>query len=432
MKIVVIQGGAGLLVQNAEVVMQIACETLRELHIEVEEIRLYKEKIPYYEGAIQNSVSKIMEKIRSAEGILLISSVHILGVSAVLKSLLEYGEHPTYQTAFDNIFVMSIAISDGLGERETVEYIGRAVSILGASEGGRLALTIKSGESIGEDSEIKEIIEKQIEDFYRIVRQNRRLPMSSEASAYRLVKNMPLQPRMSKPMSVEQPPVFFVPEQQEETQPVVTKSPETSNLPISQKDKGVKTSMPWMPPKEQPKIPVKSEPKVPSEVISVQSPSFEIFTERQVADIEELTQLFAKQLQPDDVIIEPNPSVYKRPTAKTPVSAPVPAVKTCRQMTQNLPHYFQPHLAGGISVIFQLKITGDEAVDGFISIQNGQCEFRDGEASQADITVLADCDIWIQVLKGKISAQKAFMTGQLKVRGNFIHLGKIDQLFKKM
>ncbi|MDR2167058.1 MAG: SCP2 sterol-binding domain-containing protein [Clostridiales bacterium] len=43
--------------------------------------------------------------------------------------------------------------------------------------------------------------------------------------------------------------------------------------------------------------------------------------------------------------------------------------------------------------------------------------------------VTADSRAWNDVLSKKVTAQKAFMMGQLKVRGNFVLLTKFDQMF---
>ena len=100
-------------------------------------------------------------------------------------------------------------------------------------------------------------------------------------------------------------------------------------------------------------------------------------------------------------------------------------------MTQNLPHYFQPHLASDFLGSFQFNITGTENFNCYIVVDKGECSYFDGIKEDADINITIEDDIWVDILKGKISAQKAFMTGQLKVRGNFVLLNKLDQLFKR-
>ena len=87
-------------------------------------------------------------------------------------------------------------------------------------------------------------------------------------------------------------------------------------------------------------------------------------------------------------------------------------------MTQNLPHYFQPHLAANFKGTFQFNVSGEENFESYITINEGECTYFDGVNEQADIVMVMNEDIWLDILKGKLSAQKGFMTGQLKVRGN--------------
>ena len=147
---------------------------------------------------------------------------------------------------------------------------------------------------------------------------------------------------------------------------------------------------------------------------------FKSFNQRQEQDINEISKLLKSQYG----------AGKSQGGSKSDFSADVvPHIKNCRQRTQSLHHYFQPQLAGGLEAVIQINVKGGEKFEGYLVISDGGCSYREGVHENPDVTVFADSSVWMDILNGKYTTQKAFMIGQLKVRGNFVLLTKFDQLF---
>jgi len=163
------------------------------------------------------------------------------------------------------------------------------------------------------------------------------------------------------------------------------------------------------------------------------------FTEQQEKDIEELSRLFSAKYAGGDALPKPAarpviPSAamtsFDAPEILDELLSPGSGAKTAKQITQSLPHYFQPQLSAGLQAVVQINISGAESFEGFLYIHSTECTYSEGNAPAPDVTIMADTDIWMDVLKGKQTAQKAFMMGGIKVRGDFVLLTKFDNLFK--
>lgn len=144
----------------------------------------------------------------------------------------------------------------------------------------------------------------------------------------------------------------------------------------------------------------------------------------QEKDIEDIVNIFKKQLQEGEEGKEErelyvNTATYSKPT-----------FQTARQMLSSLPEYFKSQQALGFYAVVQYHLLGGEPFQAYITIQDGQCTFQEGVYPGAEIEVTAPEGVFENIFTKKITSQKAFMLGQLKVRGNFMLLSKIDEMFR--
>lgn len=416
--------------QGLSDIMKIVYKTFHELNVEIEEINL-KNKIPFYEGIKIKEVTDIILKIQNVEACILATSVSMFAPTALMKAFLEHCSNPDYQSILMGKNYLTISLSNTMGERETAEYLYRIISILGGAELGRIAIGGRDFSFINSDFTIKEAIEKSVEDFYRLTRQNRRVFMSSEAYMYRNYynENSNNTTPVLKPVYIQQEPVYSE-NVRIHQKPVYDLDVDKSNQDFNEikdlldniRNKAEDIEKNYGEPQFNT---LKKENKV--ETYNAQ---FEAFTERQHEDTKDITKLFSQNIDENELATK-NTITYSRPSISKPTEV-VYREKTCKQMLQSLPHHFQSHLVGDLKSVFQFGITGDENFDCYISIENGETIFYEGIAEKADIFIYTNNNVMKDILRGKYSTQKAFMTGQLKVRGNFILLNKLDQLYKKM
>ena len=137
----------------------------------------------------------------------------------------------------------------------------------------------------------------------------------------------------------------------------------------------------------------------------------------QEKDIEDLANFFKNQLNQ---------------AGSQQAFVPAPQVKINKQLISNLPHYFQGQHATNFNAVIQYHVLSEEPFSGYLAIENGDCVFEEGISTKSEIEISAQEEVFREVFSKKVTSQKAFMLGQLKVRGNFMLLPKLDQMFKKM
>ena len=83
-----------------------------------------------------------------------------------------------------------------------------------------------------------------------------------------------------------------------------------------------------------------------------------------------------------------------------------------------LPSRFKPEKAVGIDVTVQINITGPNGGDWVVTIKNQKLETKEGTNPSATLELKMEEEDYMNLINGKISAEKAFMTGKLKFEGN--------------
>jgi len=413
--------------------------------MELDEMNLGFTQVPYFDGMRAQAMDDMVTRIRASSGVIFACTAQLFAPSAMLQTFLEFLECGDYRDVLFEKHCLLAMVSKSGGERSALEYLARTICYLGGFESGRIGLQEIHARNIQDEADapagsVREIIERESEDFYRAIRQNRRyiMPMDGvPATAPAILAPAPLPvPVYADANPIVQPfqPPILPPVQQQPLQ----QSP-LPQQPVYQEAPPAPAAFAHTP----------APPPAPPTNDVASKLNLEAFTERQEQDIKELTALFSqKYVQPSESQYagpslsqyQPVPQQHQSPLPQAgfqlppsgyhQATPPQPKVKTVKQITQSLPHYYQPQMAAGMTAVIQLSITGAEAFDGYLTIVDSECDYTDGIAENPEITIIADSGTWSDVLKGKHTAQKAFMIGGLKVRGNFVLLTKFDTLFK--
>lgn len=136
--------------------------------------------------------------------------------------------------------------------------------------------------------------------------------------------------------------------------------------------------------------------------------------------VDEETNQIRELLKQDFVPL--NTGVYSKPLQGVGRSNKVKRIQT-------LPHYFIVKHEYSLDMAVQYIIT-DTNEKGYLIIRNGDCEYYEGMAEEPTVELSLTDEILQMLMSKQITYQKAFMVGKLKVKGNFVLVSKLDQVFK--
>jgi putative sterol carrier protein len=83
-----------------------------------------------------------------------------------------------------------------------------------------------------------------------------------------------------------------------------------------------------------------------------------------------------------------------------------------------LPSRFKPEKAAGIDVTVQVNITGSNGGDWVVTIKDQKLEYKKGTHPSPTLELKMEEADFMDLMNGKMSGEKAFITGKLKFKGN--------------
>ena len=83
-----------------------------------------------------------------------------------------------------------------------------------------------------------------------------------------------------------------------------------------------------------------------------------------------------------------------------------------------LPSRFKPDKAAGIDVIAQLNLTGLNGGEWVVTIKDQKLQVTEGTHPSPTLTLKITENDFMDIVNGKLSAEKAFFTGRVQFEGN--------------
>jgi len=114
---------------------------------------------------------------------------------------------------------------------------------------------------------------------------------------------------------------------------------------------------------------------------------------------------------------------------ETPMAAQPP--ETIAEIFQQLPQRFRPEKAGDYRGVFHFDISGKEAGQYTVTIENGACRVQEGLHGQASCVVKTKDKTYKDIELGRANPQLAFMMGRVKV-SNVSEMIKLASMFRPL
>jgi len=419
---------------GTEAALKIVTDALAELGENAAVLQVSSLGALFYDGRPSPSLQPLFDSIAEADGVILACTAMGGAPCALMKMFMEHMEGAGRQLLRGkNCLLLTVGQSGGA--HTAMESLAAFVYRMGGFDAVRVCAATER--EMAEDEALRLMAERQAEDYYRVLRQHRRYVIPQAQPAAEAPEGKP----KAKPKK-----------KQEETPAAESANArERDGSLLDELSDGAYAALFGGALPEQPSAQswiANAQPSVPEPAAEAPAPAPKkkgatnavatlyakhkqtVDTAEQAEDIGEITQFFAqKYLKTDEGI---RPVSVEPVAAKLTPGVPSPKIKSCRQLTQSLPHSFNAQHAAGVQAVIQLQIMGSEAFDGYLTVQGTDCEYTDGQAEAHDIVIMAKEQAWTDVLRGKHTAQKAFMMGHITVRGNFMLLTKFDQMFQNV
>jgi putative sterol carrier protein/intracellular septation protein A len=102
---------------------------------------------------------------------------------------------------------------------------------------------------------------------------------------------------------------------------------------------------------------------------------------------------------------------------------------TAKELIKQMPLGFDSTVAEGLKGEIQFDLSGEGGGKMVLSISEGQCTVREGEAVSPTLKIYSPADVWLKITRREINPGLALMDGLYRVEGDMNLLMKMGELF---
>lgn len=303
-------------------------EVLEELHVTIERFNLYE---------LKNSITTLPQTIKTADGIILASTVEWFGIGGFMYQFLDacwlYGD----KEKIARTYMCPVVMSTTYGEREGKLALANAWEILGGLPCSGICGYIADIAIFDGNEDYNRIVEKRAENMYRTINQK----MASFPASNQAVKQM---------VAINQ------------------------NTDLTPQE---------------------------SEQLS-QYAADDSYVKRQKQDIQELTSLFR------DMMGSAGQEDHKE------------------EFIRELKEHFVPQ--AGFKAVYKIQIEGKKQPL-IIEINGAENNYYYGSTDFSDVEIQISRETMDDIIYARMTFQRAFMGGDMKMKGDFRILRTLDQIF---
>lgn len=210
MKINIYYGGRGLIEDPTLYIISKLTDVLEELRVQVTKYNLYEEK---------NSITSLPKTLKDADGVILATTIEWFGIGGFMQQFLDacwlYGD----KNKLSKLYMLPIVTTGSYGEKEALLTLIKSWEILGGEPCNGLSAYIEEHVEFETNRDYAKTIEKEAEEFYRVVNQKAKLlPSSGGTFKQSVILNNPidLTPQESEQLSVYVSDDTYVKKQKED------------------------------------------------------------------------------------------------------------------------------------------------------------------------------------------------------------------------